>query len=430
MNYKETISWLFNQLPMYQRVGKAAYKADLKNTEVILKALDNPELKFKSIHVAGTNGKGSVSHIIASILQEAGYKIGLYTSPHLKDFRERIKINGDLIPEEKVVEFIKYNKTTFSDISSSFFEMTVGLAFDFFAKENVDFAVIETGLGGRLDSTNLCKPIISIITNIGLDHVAFLGDTVEMIAGEKAGIIKRGVQVIIGKHQNKSDNIFISKSLESGSPLVFAEDEIELRSIQSENQNIQSFDVWKKEQLIISKLTSPLLGDYQIENIKTAICSIQNIAKIENLNIELSNIEEGLENVIRNTGLFGRWQIISSNPPTICDTGHNIDGIKAIINQISKLKFKHLHFVLGMVSDKDIFDILTLLPKHATYYYCKPDIPRGLDEEKLSKLGFKAGLNGKHYNSVKQAFYSAQNNSGINDLIFIGGSTFVVAEVI
>lgn len=430
MDYKDTISWLFDQLPMFQRVGKAAYKADLKNTVLLLKALGNPEKQISAIHIAGTNGKGSVAHIIASILQEAGYKTGLYTSPHLKDFRERIKINGQLIPEDIVTKFVKTNKKTFVAIKSSFFEMTVGLAVKYFADEKVDFAVIETGLGGRLDSTNLCHPIISMITNIGIDHTMFLGDSLDKIALEKAGIIKANIPLIVGKHQVETDEIFKQACSKLKSPLYFAEDDMELRIFQSEDEDIQTMDVWYKNKEFITGLKSPLLGQYQGENICTALRSIELLK--ENKIIEVSNdkIIDGVENIISNTGFYGRWQKLSTNPLTICDTGHNIDGIKAIIKQIEELTFMNLHFVIGMVSDKDVFSILSLLPNKATYYFCKPDIPRGTDEDELAHMGFKAGLNGKSYNSVTQAYYSAINNAGVNDLVFIGGSTFVVSELI
>lgn len=430
MDYKETISWLFDQLPMFQRVGKAAYKADLNNTRVLLKALGNPEKQIKAIHIAGTNGKGSVAHLIASILQEAGYSTGLYTSPHLKDFRERIKINGQLIPEEVVTRFVKTNKKIFATIKSSFFEMTVGLAFKYFADEKVDFAVIETGLGGRLDSTNLCKPIITIITNIGIDHTMFLGDSLEKIAHEKAGIIKSNIPLIVGKHQVETDAIFELKCSKLKAPLFFARDDMELRIFQSEDEDIQTMDVWYKNEKIITGLKSLLLGNYQQENICTALRAIELLKETKNIDVSISEISEGVENMISNTGFYGRWQKLSTNPLTICDTGHNIDGIKAIIRQLEELTFGHLHFVLGMVTDKDVFSILTLLPNKATYYFCKPDIPRGMDEEELAQSGFKAGLNGKSYNSVTQAYHSAINNAGVNDLVFIGGSTFVVSEVI
>ncbi|MBL6944160.1 MAG: bifunctional folylpolyglutamate synthase/dihydrofolate synthase, partial [Bacteroidales bacterium] len=352
------------------------------------------------------------------------------TSPHLKDFRERIKINGQLIPEDEVIRFVKANKDTFTSIESSFFEMTVGMAFDYFAKQKVDFAVIETGLGGRLDSTNLCHPVISIITNIGIDHTEFLGDSLKKIAIEKAGIIKAGIPVIVGKHDSQVDEVFEQTCSRLKSPLYFAEDDLELREFLSEDDNTLTMDVWYKNNDIITGLKSSLLGNYQKENIRTALRSIELLK--ENNIIEVSNyqVTVGVENTINNTGFYGRWQKLSNNPVTICDTAHNVDGIKAIVNQLGELTFNHLHFVIGMVKDKDAFGILTLLPNNATYYFCKPDIPRGIDSLELAELGFKAGLNGKSYNSVMQAYHSAKNNAGFNDLVFIGGSTFVVAEVI
>ena len=415
---------------MYQRVGKAAYKANLDNTLKLLKALGNPETGFKAIHIAGTNGKGSVSHIIASILQEAGYKTGLYTSPHLKDFRERIKINGEMIPQNKVVDFVNSNKDVFTEIRASFFEMTVGMAFDYFTNEKVDFAVIETGLGGRLDSTNLCNPIVSIITNIGIDHTAFLGNTIQKIASEKAGIIKQDIPVVIGRHQFETDDIFKQSALNHNSQLIFAEDDMSLRIFQSDEKDFQTMDVWHKNENTITNLKSPLLGNYQKENICTALQSVEVMLGVDDIDISNNAISDGVENVIINTGFLGRWQILTNNPLTICDTGHNIDGIKAIVAQIESQSFKNLHFVLGMVNDKDIDNILNILPKHAKYYYCKPDIPRGLDPDLLEEQATKAGLAGKGYSSVLQAYNSAQNNAGVHDMVFVGGSTFVVAEVV
>ncbi len=430
MDYKETISWLFNQLPMYQRVGKAAYKANLDNTIAIMKALGNPENKIRAIHIAGTNGKGSVSHIIASILQEAGYKIGLYTSPHLKDFKERIKINGKMIPEDKVIDFVVTNKDTFTTIKSSFFEMTVGMAFDYFANEDVDFAVIETGLGGRLDSTNVCKPVISIITNIGIDHTSLLGNTLEKIAIEKAGIIKPNTPVVIGRHQPETDSIFEQTCTKLKSPLYFVEDDMSLRYFQSDKTDVQAMDVWYKNENTMVNLKSHLLGNYQKDNICTALRSIELLKEENIIKVSYNEIDEGVEEVIRNTGFYGRWQKLSGNPTTICDTAHNIDGIKSVAMQLREQSCDNIHFVLGMVADKDIVEILNILPKNATYYFCTPDIPRGLDSDKLEEQAVEIGLTGKSYGSVMQAYNSAKNNAGINDLVFVGGSTFVVAEVI
>ena len=430
MNYPETISWLTTQLPMYQRVGKAAYKADLNNTIAILNALDNPENKFRAIHIAGTNGKGSVSHMIASVLQDAGYKTGLYTSPHLKDFRERIKINGQLIPKEKVIDFIAQNKNTFSNIKSSFFEMTVGMAFDYFAKEKVDFAVIETGLGGRLDSTNLCKPVISIITNIGIDHTAFLGNTIEKIATEKAGIIKPNIPLIVGRHQDKTDNIFIQKCSQLKSPLFFAKDDISLTLSASQNNNYRTYNVIYKDDCTISDLKMPLLGNYQIENLRTALKSVYLLTENKIINTNADNIVNGIKNVVENTGLYGRWQILNTKPLTICDTAHNIDGISAVVQQLNEQNYNKLLFVLGMVNDKELSNTLNILPKKANYYFCKPNIPRGLDADILYNKAKEFKLTGKSYKTVTQAYKAAKADAKTDDLIFIGGSTFVVAEVV
>lgn len=430
MNYKETLNWLFDQLPMYQRVGQAAYKANLDNTDALLDALNHPEKKFKAIHVAGTNGKGSVSHLIASILQEAGYKVGLYTSPHLKDFRERIRINGEMISEEKVVDFVERNQSLFGTIKSSFFEMTVGMAYDYFANEKVDFAVLETGMGGRLDSTNRCEPLVSVITNIGLDHTTFLGDTLEKIAGEKAGIIKPGIPVVVGKHQRETDSVFIRKAEECQSEIYFAEDQVDVRRLQVSDQMIQPCDVWLLNLPYLEALSLPLLGNYQTENLCTAVQTIEVLRKKGLVKVDNKEVAEGIECVIQNTSLMGRWQILRKYPVTIADTAHNVDGIKAVVNQLVQLRYDHLHMVFGMVNDKDAFSILNLLPKNATYYFCTPHIPRGRDAEQLREEAFKAGLNGKSYTSVRQAYNAALNNAGGNDVVYVGGSTFVVAEVV
>lgn len=430
MNYKETLKWLFDQLPMYQRIGQAAYKANLDNTDAMLEALGHPEKLFKAIHIAGTNGKGSVAHMIASILQEAGYKTGLYTSPHLKDFRERIRINGQMISEEAVISFVEKHHSIFDAIQSSFFEMTVGLAYDFFANEKVDFVVLETGMGGRLDSTNRCEPLISVITNIGLDHTFFLGDTLEKIASEKAGIIKNGVPVVIGKRQSVTDSVFICKAEECHSEIYFAEDQVDVRRMQVTDQMIQPCDVWLHNLLYLEALNLPLLGHYQTENLCTVIQSIEVLRKKGLVKVDNKEVAEGIECVIQNTSLMGRWQILRKYPLTIADTAHNADGIKSVVNQMLQLHYDHLHMVFGMVNDKDAFSILNLLPKNATYYFCKPDIPRGRDEEQLREEAFKAGLSGKSYSSVRQAYNAAINKAGSNDVVYVGGSTFVVAEVV
>ena len=404
MTYQETINWMFAQLPMYQQQGASAYKKDLTNTILLASHLDNPEKKIKAVHVAGTNGKGSTSSMIASILQEAGYRVGLYTSPHLKDFRERIKINGEMISEDFVVEFIKQNKSFFEENSLSFFEMTVGLAFDYFVKENVDIAVIEVGMGGRLDSTNIITPLVSVITNIGFDHTQFLGNTIEAIAGEKAGIIKPKIPVVIGEYTEETKKVFLAKAQECDSEIYFASD------------------------LITEDYPCGLLGDYQFHNKKTVVQTI-NVLK-EKFEITDDEVKKGLLNVVKSTGLLGRWQQIHSNPKVICDTAHNSHGLKIVLNQIQKEKFNNLHFVLGVVNDKDLEDILPLFPKNAKYFFSKPNVPRGLDASILKESAEVYGLIGDVYNSISEAYKEALSVSSKNDFIYIGGSTFVVAEIV
>ena len=400
MKYEEGLNYLFSKLPMYQRTGAAAYKKDIGNIIKACKILDNPHNKFKSIHIAGTNGKGSTAHMLASIFQEAGYKTGLYTSPHLKDFRERIKINGQLISEKDTLDFILKNKNQYEKIEMSFFEYTVAMAFDYFANENVDIAIIETGLGGRLDSTNIISPEISIITNIGYDHTNLLGNSLEEIAKEKAGIIKKNTPVIIGRKQKETEHIFKSEAKEKNSSIHFCK----------KNLNY----------------STDLKGEYQKENLNTALQAM----KILNLNIDDGIISKGLNNVVKNTGLNGRWQTIAKKPLTICDTGHNEDGIKNNIKQLKKLKFNKLHFVFGTVNDKDLRKILRLLPVNAQYYFCSANIERSLNSEKLLEESKNFKLLGERYESVIEAYHSAQSNAKMDDLIFIGGSTFIVAEVL
>lgn len=414
---------------MYQRLGKAAYKADLNTTIQLLDVLSNPQNNFRAIHIAGTNGKGSVSHMLSSILQEAGFKTGLYTSPHLKDFRERIKINGQMIPEENVTSFVKKYSKTLDEIKPSFFEMTVAMAYDYFSTEKVDIAILETGMGGRLDSTNICNPLVTAITNIGLDHMQFLGNTIEKIGMEKAGIFKKNTPIVIGKKQKETSLLFVEKAKSLNADISFAEDNVYIKSVVTPKKNFKTFDIWHKDELFIENATSPLIADYQTENITTVMQIVFNL-KIKDIKIEKQAINDGLANVIKNTSLMGRWQKIGENPLIICDTGHNTDGINAVVNQIKQTNFKNLHVIFGMVNDKDPESILYLLPKNAHYYFCKPDIPRGMPEDKLQKHAFKAGLNGEAYPSVRIAMKSAINNAGINDLVFIGGSTFVVAEII
>lgn len=390
---------------MYQRVGQAAYKADLAATVALADYLNNPEKSFKSIHVAGTNGKGSTSHMLASIFQEAGYKTGLYTSPHLKDFRERIKINGQMIPEGSVVQFIESHKNYFETHQLSFFEMMVGLAFDYFRSEQVDIAIIEVGMGGRLDSTNIITPELSVITNIGLDHTQFLGDTLEKVASEKAGIIRENIPVVIGETHPETEAVFKRFASEKRTSIVFADQEEP------------------------SQHESDLKGFYQKKNVQTVSVALR-ILQNRGWNISEDNISKGLGNTISNTGLMGRWQILKQIPKVICDTGHNKEGLELVMAQLKTETFEKLHIVLGVVSDKDLKSVLPLFPKDATYYFCKPKIPRGLDASLLVVRALEFGLKGSEYISVDSAYQNALAQASDEDLIFIGGSTFVVAEVV
>ncbi|RKF02823.1 dihydrofolate synthase/folylpolyglutamate synthase [Tenacibaculum lutimaris] len=402
MTYQEILDWMFAQLPMYQRQGKTAFKKDLTNIIALCDELDNPQKKFKTIHVGGTNGKGSTSHMVASILQEAGYKVGLYTSPHLKNFTERIRVNGEEISREAVIEFIEKNKNFLENQGLSFFEMTVGMAFKEFANQNVDIAVIEVGLGGRLDSTNIITPEVSVITNIGLDHTQFLGETLPEIAFEKAGIIKYGVPVVIGEHQKETESVFTAKAEECKAPIVFASD------------NPKNY-------------TTDLLGDYQKNNVTTAVTAIQ---RLKGFSISEENIKNGLLNVVKNTNLKGRWQVLQNNPKVICDTAHNKEGLFYTLKQLKKENYKQLHMVLGVVSDKNLSEILPMFPKNAMYYFCKPNIPRGLSADELKEQAKEFGLVGKVFCSVSQALEKSKENAAKEDVIYIGGSTFVVAEIL
>ena len=429
MTYKETLNWLFDQLPMYQRQGKAAYKADLNNTFELDHYFNHPHKKFKSIHVAGTNGKGSVSHMIASVLQESGYKVGLYTSPHLKDFRERIKINGEMISEEFVVDFVHQHQSKFEEIKPSFFEMTVAMAFDYFAEKMIDVAVVEVGMGGRLDSTNIITPEISVITNIGLDHTAFLGNTLTEIAREKAGIIKENVPVVIGETHHETKRTFIEKSEEKNTKIYFADQDYRVDYSMLSMDHKQIFNIYNGNKNVYPELKLDLLGSYQAKNCITALKSIDLLT--ENFRLISSDaIYKGMANVINNTGLNGRWQILNSKPLTVCDTGHNKEGLAFVMEQIAQTAHKKLHFVFGVVDDKNLDQILGLLPKDANYYFTNADIPRALDRNLLKGKAKKHQLEGDTYETVQTALENAKKNAGDNDLIFIGGSTFVVAEVV
>ncbi len=424
MNYKETLAWLFAQLPMYQREGKAAYKANLDNTLKLDQHFGSPHKHFKTIHVGGTNGKGSVSHMLASILQEAGYKTGLYTSPHLKDFRERIKINGEMISEQYVIDFVEKNKDFFAEIKPSFFEMTVAMAFQYFAAQQIDIAVIEVGLGGRLDSTNIITPLASIITNISFDHMALLGDTLEKIAGEKAGIIKPGIPAIIGTRDAASDVVFVEKAKACGTTLEFASDNW---TVERNEQNEYRFT--NKNGLVFDHVTPDLKGLYQRKNIPAVLETVLSLRN-SGLHISDKNIFDSIANTIRNTGLLGRGQELAHKPYTICDTGHNIDGLTEIVAQLKTCKYRKLHFVMGMVNDKDVDSVLHILPKDANYYFCKASIPRAMDEHVLAEKAFACHLHGTTYPTVAEAYRAAREAAEEEDMIYIGGSTFVVAEVI
>ncbi len=405
MTYQEAIDWLFVQFPMYQKQGKKAYKADLNNTLLLAKHLNNPETKFKSIHVAGTNGKGSTSHMLASILQEAGYKVGLYTSPHLKDFRERIRINGEMIPQSYVLDFVTSNMLFFQQEHLSFFEMTVGMAFQYFVDEDIDIAVVEVGLGGRLDSTNILSPEISIITNIGLDHTNILGNTHEKIAFEKGGVIKENTPCIIGTTREDTLLVFEKLAEEKKAPLVLAE-----------KQLYKNYD-------------TDLLGHYQRENMRTTITGIQELIK-KGWSIEEKHIEQGLTHVIKNTRLQGRWQQLQINPTVICDTAHNKEGLSITMNQLRQEAAHRIHMVIGMVNDKNIESIIDLFPKEATYYFCQPNNSRALPAISLAE-SFKNSIRDYSvYSSVYEAYQKALKNADKEDIIYVGGSTFVVAEVL
>ena len=404
MTYQETVNWMFTQLPMYQKQGKTAFKKDLTNTLLLANHLNNPQHKFKSIHVAGTNGKGSSSHMLASVLQESGYRVGLYTSPHLKDFRERIKINGVEVSKQFVISFIRRNKVFFKSNPLSFFEMIVGMAYDYFAKQKVDIAIIEVGLGGRLDSTNIIIPEVSLITNIGYDHTQFLGETLPLIASEKAGIIKSNVPVVISETQNETKPVFEKVANKNNSKIYFA------------------------DQIIKAKYSTDLLGDYQKINIKGVLKTIK-ILQQKKYKISDLNIKNGLLNVVKNTGLKGRWQILHTKPKIICDTAHNKEGLSITMTQLQKEQFNNLHIVFGVVNDKDLSQIFSLLPKKATFYFCKPDVPRGLDQNILRDQFLGEGFVGESYLSVKEAVDEARSRASDDDVIYIGGSTFVVAEI-
>lgn len=428
MTYQQTIDYLFSRLPMFQRVGAAAYKANLDNTISICKALGNPEKKIKCVHVAGTNGKGSSSHMLAAILQQAGYKTGLYTSPHLIDFRERIKINGKLIPKTDVVKFVENYKTIFEDIEPSFFEWTVGLAFHYFAEQEVDVAIIEVGLGGRLDSTNVIKPQCCLITNIGFDHVNLLGNTLPLIAAEKAGIIKEKIPVVISQTQLDVLSVFNTKAQSLKAPIIFADKQYKILSHDFQD-GLLCVELLEKITNNTQHYKLDLTGTYQLKNLQGVLSCINSL-KQKGFLIEVENVLFALQNVKKLTGLMGRWQILSEKPLIIADTGHNEDGITEVVKNIERYSYKKLHMIIGVVNDKDVTSILKLLPKNATYYFCKANIPRALPEKELFDLAKQHDLKGKKFASVALALSEAKKVAKADDLIFIGGSTFTVADAI
>jgi dihydrofolate synthase/folylpolyglutamate synthase len=406
MNYEETLDWMFARLPMFQRQGAAAFRKDLTNIKLLDAHLDHPHELYKTIHVAGTNGKGSTSHMLAAVLQKAGYRTGLYTSPHLKDFRERIRVNGAMVPQDYVISFIEKEKEFIENHSLSFFELTVGMAFKYFAEAQVDVAIIEVGMGGRLDATNVITPEVSVITNIGLDHTAFLGTTLKEIAAEKAGVIKAGIPVIIGEKQEETTTVFIQKAVEQGCTISFASD------------------------IEFPDYISDLKGIYQQKNKKTVLKTLEVLQANGSFLIKLEHIAEGIKETAKLTGLMGRWQQLGDSPKVFCDTGHNREGLQEVFKQLDQEIFKQLHILMGVVNDKDLDSILPLFPKGANYYFCKPNIERGLDEAILKEKAAIFGLKGEIYTSVETAYQAALGAANEDDLVFVGGSTFVVAEII
>ncbi|MBQ8225134.1 MAG: bifunctional folylpolyglutamate synthase/dihydrofolate synthase [Bacteroides sp.] len=408
MNYQETLSYLYNSAPLFQQVGGQAYKKGLENTLALDEHFGHPHRKFRSIHVAGTNGKGSCSHTLAAVLQEAGYRVGLYTSPHLVDFRERIRVNGTPVSEAYVVGFVEAERRFFEPLHPSFFELTTALAFRYFAEEKVDVAVVEVGLGGRLDCTNIISPDLCLITNISPDHVQFLGNTLEQIASEKAGIIKPRVPVVIGESQEETRPVFLQKAAKEQAPIYFAEE-----------YDVKRFDDWEYE----------LKGLYQAKNKRTVLTALA-LLQQNGYRISDESIGRGLANVTRLTGLMGRWQQLHSSPTLVCDTGHNVGGISYLVKQLREQQYRKLHIVLGMVNDKDVRGVLRLLPSDAIYYFTKASVKRALPEKELQQLAKAAGLRGKCYPDVPKAVEAAQKESLPEDFIFVGGSSFIVADLL
>ena len=425
MNYQDTLKYLYESVPMFQQVGSQAYKEGLQNTLALDKYFGHPHTQFRTIHIAGTNGKGSCSHTLAAILQEAGYKVGLYTSPHLIDFRERIRINGASVPEEYVIDFVEKHRFVFEPLYPSFFELTTAMAFRYFADEKVDVAIIEVGLGGRLDCTNIITPDLSIVTNISFDHMQFLGDTLAKIASEKAGIIKKGIPVVIGETTPETKPVFINKAQETGAPIIFAEKEQKVRSCQPSVSG--SGIIYDTEEY--PQLQGELGGYYQIKNTNTLLSALKQLNKL-NYHIDEQAVRNGFANVSKLTGLMGRWQKLQDSPTLICDTGHNVAGISYIVQQLQQQNYNRLHIVMGMVNDKDIRGVLKLLPQKAIYYFTKASVKRALPEAELQNLAQEFGLEGTTYATVRDAVEAAQKKSLPEDFIFVGGSSFIVADLL
>ena len=436
MNYLETLHYLYSRLPMFSSHGKGAIKPGLQNMIKFCQKLENPHIKFKSVHVGGTNGKGSTSHMLAAILQEAGYKTGLYTSPHLRDFRERIRINGEMIAEMEVIQFIEAHRQYIEELEPSFFEVTVALAFEYFAANQVDIAIIEVGLGGRLDSTNVIHPELSVISNIGYDHMNILGNSLNEIASEKAGIIKHNVPVVVSQRQDEVEDIFINKAFEMNSGLTFASDKWDIFRSQTQNNSSGLLKLEIRQKTTIDNpvfsfdsIELDLTGSYQLKNLAGVLSAVKHL-RLMGYQIDDQDVLSALRQVKKLTGLMGRWHSLNYNPLIICDTGHNEDGIREVMKNINLTPHKDLHMVIGMVKDKEISKILSLLPQKAFYYFCQPTIPRAMPAIDLQLEAGKLGLTGAFYPTVQSAFEQAKKNAGNNDLIFIGGSTFVVAEII
>lgn len=427
--YEETLQYLYEQLPMFQRIGPAAFKKDLGNINALLKALGNPQQDFRAIHIAGTNGKGSVTHLLSSVLQAQGYKVGMYVSPHYRDFRERIKVNGALMARKSVVQFVETHRSLIENIRPSFFEITVAMAFDYFREQQVEVAVVEVGLGGRLDSTNVLSPLLSVITNISLDHQQFLGDTLPEIAGEKAGIIKPDTPVVIGETHPETQSVFLKKAENCRSPISFADQLWKVRLIDSDLTH-STFRVFRNGESVFEALQVNLRGDFQRLNLQTTLQAISVLRQTNTLTIDRNSIIDGFYQLKKLTRFIGRWQILGERPTVLADSAHNEGGLRLVLQQLQTLPYRQLHIVMGTVNDKEVEKVLDLFPKKAKYYFAKADVPRGMDARELQKKAIAFGLKGRAYSSVRNALRAAKRNAVPDDLIFIGGSIFVVAEVI